>query len=212
MKYNLIFKEKRKKIYFFINLSYLLKLISFFDFADFELLNFFNIIFISEKFRINKFFIFALLDNFFIIKNIKKIKIITQFKLPTLNFLCSFFNKCAFFVKYTFKLPIITLPIFFLLYSEHIFEYILSFKINNKYKIFKKNLIYSVLILKKYFNFFKEILKENIRIYLYLLLKLSEEFDYTSLNMYELRSFFFKYVLHYKFQEYLKEKITYKYI
>lgn len=209
MKYNLIFREKRKKISFFTNLNYLLKLTSFFDFADFQLLKFFKTLFISEKSGTNKFFISILLKNFFISKKIEKSKKIQKLNIPTLFQCSSFLKKCMFFIKYELKIPVITLSHFFLLCHQRIFKNIRLKKINT---FSKKNLTNSILFLKNYFSFFKELLKKNMRLYIYILIKISRNFQYNISNIYKLRSYFFRNLLHYKLQTYLKERVVYIYI
>lgn len=211
MKYNLIFKEKRKKTYFFTNLKYLLNLISFFDFADFQLLKFFKSIFLGEKYKNNKFCILIFLKNFFILRKLKTSKKIKNLNLPKLKQLCYFINRCVPFIKYTFKIPIITLKIFFLMYFQH--NNMINFN-SNIDMLLKNNLSNNIILLKKYFNYFyfSNFFEKDIKMYIYFIMKISKKFKYDFLDIFELRSFFFRCILHNNLQKYLKENIINIYI
>lgn len=207
MKYNLIFKEKQKKLFFFINLKYILNLLSFFDFMNFQLIEFFKIIFIFEKFVNYKFLIVIqiLLKNFLFKKN-NPLKILNFFSISKLYY---FYKKNLFFIIKELKTPVITLANFFLIFFFK-FEKTLRFKYNNfnktKYNSLKNNFIKYMLFSK---NFLQKFMDINIRMYIYLLIKISKKFknNFKIKNIYQLRSFFFQMLLHFFFQKNLKQNI-----
>jgi hypothetical protein len=218
MKYNLIIKEKRKKIYFFIILKYFLNSISSFDFADFQLLQFLkNISILDKLLSINFTQVCIFMDiianckrNFYIFFKLKKnYNYIEKSNIPNLLQLCLFYEKNINFVVYKYKICIFNILIFFYLLFKKLYYSLNLFKkkkifFNKKLKIFIKNFI-DYLFLQK--GTVEKFVKRHIRIYIFLITKILTNFDYNITNLYILKSIISKNILHCYIQKVLKEEI-----